>query len=330
MWLDLLRFIATFGVIFLHVGGTDYHLPVGEQKWFVAVVYDSLVRWSVPVFVMISGALFLKPEKEITIRTLLAKYVKRLLVAYLFWWLAYSCFDVAIASVNAKTLVFKGGFLKPHFHLWFLPMLTGVYLMIPILRKVAAETKLLRYAIILWLVYLTVSFVLVREVPQVSHLFTMNWIVGYTGYFLLGFYLATTAFTKHQKQTIYALGLAGALITVFGSIILSFHRGVDDEKFLFNISPQVVMMSAALFVLVKEESPKIEGRVKGFVNYVRKDLFGIYLVHGFWLYVLNRPLFRDMIYPAISIPIIVVVIFAGSLYTTKLLRLLPKFKRIVE
>ena len=279
---------------------------------------------------MISGALFLKPEKDITIKTLLTKYVKRLLVAYLFWWLAYCCFDVVIASVSAKTLEFSDGFLKPHFHLWFLPMLTGVYLLIPIMRKVAAEKKLLRYALTLWLIYLTVSFLLVCEVPQISHLFTMNWIVGYAGYFLFGYYLSTTILTKRQRYIIYALGVLGVLITVFGSIILSFHRGVDDEKFLSNISPQVVMMAAALFVLVKGVTPKVDGHVKRFVGYVRKDLFGIYLVHGFWLYIFNRPLFRDAVNTSISIPIIAVFVFVGSLYTTKFLRKTMLLKRFVE
>jgi len=330
VWLDVLRVIATFGVILLHVGGTDFHLPVGEHNWYIAVVFDSLVRWSVPIFVMISGALFLKPEKNITIKTLLTKYVQRLLVVYLFWWLAYSCFDVAIASMSAKMLVFKEGFLKPHFHLWFLPMLMGVYLLIPVLRKVASDAMLLKYALTLWLVYLTISFLLVREVPQISHLFAMNCIVGYAGYFLLGFFLATTSLKKKQRQAICALGLTGALITVMGSIILSFHRGMDDEMFLSNISPQVVMMATALFVLVKDIAPKVEDHVKRVVNYVRKDLFGIYLVHGIWLFLLNRALFRNVTNHLVTLPLITLAIFVGSLYTTKLLRLLSGFKRFVE
>ena len=41
LYLDVLRVLATFGVIFLHVGGTDYHLPVMQYGWIIAVVDDS-------------------------------------------------------------------------------------------------------------------------------------------------------------------------------------------------------------------------------------------------------------------------------------------------
>lgn len=329
-YLDLLRMLATLGVVFLHVSGMGFHLPVGEYNWYVAVVGDSLVRWSVPVFVMISGALFLKPDKKITIRLIMMKYIKRLLCVYLFWCFAYMCFKVTILSIGARTFVFNQNCVIPYFHLWFLPMLMGVYLLIPFLRKVTLETNLLKYALLLWLVYLTVSFVLVRDIPQISPLFKMNLIVGYTGYFLLGFYMSIATFSKGQKGIIYSLGVMGLLITVFGSIMLSFYKGVDDEKFLFNISPQVVMMSTAVFLLIKEIAPKVKKCSKKAIEYIRKDLFGIYLVHGFWLYALNRAYFRDMTNQIVTLPLITITVFVLSFYSTKIIRKIPYLKKMVE
>ena len=326
----MLRVLATFGVIFLHVSGTGIHLPVGEYNWYVAVVGDSLVRWSVPVFFMISGALFLKPEKEITVRAILTKYVKRLLTAYLFWYFAYMLFIIAVLSFSAHSLVIDRTCLTPHFHLWFLPMLMGVYLLIPILRRVIADRSLLRYSLILWLIYITISFALIQDVPQISHLFTMNRVVGYAGYFMMGYYISVSQFSRSQKRLVYVLGVVGVLATILGTVLQSYNSGVVEQKFLFYISPNVVMMSAALFLSIKELSTNLQFRNHKIIEYVRKDLFGIYLVHGFWLWAINRVFFRDQTNHIITLPLITILIFILSLYTTKLIRVIPKLNKVVE
>ena len=70
VYADLLRIIATFAVIVLHVSVSKwYESPIREYNWQMFNIYDSLVRWSVPVFVMISGMFFLNPNKEIDFLT---------------------------------------------------------------------------------------------------------------------------------------------------------------------------------------------------------------------------------------------------------------------
>ena len=51
---DLLRIVAAFAVIMIHTSGQWF----GElsPEWEFANIYDSLSRWCVPVFIMISGA----------------------------------------------------------------------------------------------------------------------------------------------------------------------------------------------------------------------------------------------------------------------------------
>lgn len=314
----------------MHVGGTDYHLPVGEYNWYVAVIDDSLVRWSVPLFVMISGVLFLEPTKTITYSSVLRKYVARLIKVYVFWYLVYLVINTFIASLSNGYFGWDLISFNPQFHLWFLPMLAGVYLLIPILRRIANDEKLLHYSLILWGCYAFISYVIVVEVPPFSELFIMNWIVGYAGYFLLGYFLSRLAITKKIEIIIYLLGLFGVFVTIGGSIGLSLYHGVGDEKFLFNIGPQVIIMAIALFILVKNNASKISGRIIYFVEYIRKDLFGIYLVHGIWLFVFNRSFFRDILDHTITLPLITVVIFICSLYTTKLLRQIPLMQKVIE
>ena len=65
LYLDVLRIIATFAVIAIHVVTlywNDY--DVSTYEWGAFNVFDSISRWAVPIFCMISGYLFLNNEKK--------------------------------------------------------------------------------------------------------------------------------------------------------------------------------------------------------------------------------------------------------------------------
>ena len=65
VWLDNSRIIAILAVVFLHVSaGVVTESVIGTESWWVGNLYDSLVRWCVPVFVMISGAVLLDHSKK--------------------------------------------------------------------------------------------------------------------------------------------------------------------------------------------------------------------------------------------------------------------------
>lgn len=328
-YLDILRVLATFGVIFIHVTADGLILPMTQFNWHLAVVGDSLVRWAVPVFVMISGALFLNPEKNVLYKQILTKKVPRLLLAYIAWWLIYALAIVLVWHFIKNEPV-QTDWLMPHYHLWFLPMLIGVYMLIPLLRKIAANDKALRIVLAVWLIILVGNFAFANEIDGNMPLYVINTLIGYSGYFLLGYFLSTSEFLKWQKIVIYALGILGALTTIGGSIERSMFIGGFDDVMISYLSVNVAMMSMAIFVFVKENLNKIQPRIIKFVDYVRHDLFGIYLVHPMWLMLVNKDIFRDLCTHAISLPIICIVAFFLSLYTTKFLRKIPFLKRIVE
>ena len=50
-YLDFLRVFATFCVVVLHVAAQNwYHTEIGSYNWIIFTLYDSLTRWTVPVF----------------------------------------------------------------------------------------------------------------------------------------------------------------------------------------------------------------------------------------------------------------------------------------
>ena len=81
---DLLRILAAFSVVMLHSASQFwYTLPVTDKDWLIMNSYDSLVRFGVPVFVMISGALFLSDDKKTDIKRLYTHNILRLLIIYI-------------------------------------------------------------------------------------------------------------------------------------------------------------------------------------------------------------------------------------------------------
>ncbi len=90
------------------------------------------------------------------------------------------------------------------------------------------------------------------------------------------------------------------------------------------------MMAAAIFVSVRQNENRYGALVQRLVKYVRKDLFGIYLIHGVYLYILKIPVVRTTIDTALMIPLLSLFIFVLSLYTTKLVRKIWGINRFVE
>ena len=67
IYFDFLRVLATFAVIVLHLSAQHWaDTDVFSNAWLAFNLYGGIVRWSVPIFVMISGALFLWREVSIS------------------------------------------------------------------------------------------------------------------------------------------------------------------------------------------------------------------------------------------------------------------------
>ena len=324
IYYDLLRIVAIFFVVFRHVFSIEFDKTPLSKAWCIANAYNSLVPRAVPIFVMISGALLLIPSKKITYREILTVRIPRLLIAYVFWTIVYYFVFWYQGEFSLR------GLLLSHFHLWFLPMLMGVYLLIPFLRNIAKDNKMMRYALCIWLVFILIRFFrFITAIQLFAHFYSlldMNIVVGFSGYFLLGYFISQHVFSKKQRIWIYLLGIGATLATFFGSYFY-----YDSKcEFFSNFGIQAISMSVALFVLLKELAPRCRTTVLKFIDFIRKDLFGIYLTHALWLPVINTETIRHCCSEIITLPMIAIVVFLLSLITTKLIRLIPGLRKVVE
>ena len=68
IWIDNLRVIATIAVIMLHVSAPILYKygSISNYIWNIGNLFDGMVRWCVPIFFMLSGALLLNEDLEIS------------------------------------------------------------------------------------------------------------------------------------------------------------------------------------------------------------------------------------------------------------------------
>ena len=141
-WADLLRVLATFAVVVLHtsttwLGGVAEGAPVQQ----ILLVWDGLVRWCVPIFVMLSGAFSLDPNKALSPKSLFLGRLPRILVSLAAWGLFYNLIlfgrtdgRFTWEGIQTALLLLSRG--QTQYHLWFLFMILGLYLVTPVLRDV--------------------------------------------------------------------------------------------------------------------------------------------------------------------------------------------------
>ena len=129
-FLDILRIISSFSIIVIHVSGYYfYKLNINSNNWKICYYFNGISRFGVPIFIMISGALFL--EKDISFKMLYKKYIKSLFVNLIFWSFIYSLNNIIISRKNFEKIIQR--ILSIHYHLWYLITNIGLYMIVPFL-----------------------------------------------------------------------------------------------------------------------------------------------------------------------------------------------------
>ena len=141
VFLDKLRVAATCAVVLLHtVTGVMDHTDMGDypvEKTVFLVLLD-LICWCVPVFLMISGYLFLNPDRKITMGKMLCRYCRRIVSALFVFGVPYACLEQIATERcfrwhmigNSFLMVLRG---ESWSHMWYLYRLLGLYLCMPLL-----------------------------------------------------------------------------------------------------------------------------------------------------------------------------------------------------
>ncbi len=347
--LDLLRVLAGVMVVLIHTASQNwYALPPSAPAWQAMNIFDSMARPAVPLFLMMSGALMLAPEKELSIKKLWLRYIPRLAGAFMLWSVVYALYE-RTSAFTATTGVTITSIVKSavigQYHLWYLPVIILLYTLLPVLRAVLNDSnansaehrrqfdgeprptqngrRRCEYMLLLFLVYsvLTTTILLFNfpghaYAKSLADKFSFGALAPHTGYFLLGFYLYRYTLPRAARIALYIGGLCAPFVTAAATYYLSIRAGAPDERFYTVLSAATLLCAAALFIFFREIGARFAfptefARVIGFIASCSLE---IYLVHVLFLNLLaDRAGITTLSWP---VPALTAVVYAASLAFT--------------
>lgn len=242
IWLDFLRVTACFLVMTVHATepfylGGDGTLVLSAADAFWVSLFEGIARCCVPLFVIASGYLQL-PLKYDTWTFFRRRFV-RVVVPMVLWTLVYALvYGSPVANIKGLLLNFN----YAAGHLWFVYMLLGLYLIMPLLSPWLEKVSRRELGVYLGLWALTLCIPFVREyagglAPMIyakdglpaPALFPLwgeaSWnpfglfyyMSGFVGYMLLGVYIKRFVPTGRLVRTVgWTLFLLGFILVCFG------------------------------------------------------------------------------------------------------------------
>lgn len=297
VWVDLLRIVATWGVICIHgrcvLGSESY-----STEW---VIWGGLFTPCVPLFLMLSGMLML--EKNKTVKCVLKSGVLKVFNMKMFSVMMCLLAGAGSAMVH-NTGILEGA--NAAFWNWgigtnYLAVLGGCYLTVPFLDRII-EGKLEEYFLILGAIFCFVIPVFI-DVPTAQDYFP-NWIrviagwidysevfmpVGAAWIFCLGHYLSLKADKINNWLIILSLCVSMFLWLGTGVYVnnnpeqWNWMRIVRYGRYYGSyVSPLLLIYSASIFLFFKNMVGNIQcsSRMCGVINRIGKNSTIVFLVHG--------------------------------------------------
>jgi len=293
LYIDYLRVGATIAVVLWHSTSNVYYNFSPSTEWqFANIMFGFLVRWSVPCFVMISGALLLSQEEDML--HFYHKRITRIFIPLIGWTFLYGIarlyyFRVyAYGNSNAiRPTFFK--FMEEQFidlfsndlsyHLYFVSIVLGLYLLVPFLRIMVKNMS--RGQLELLLIILVAIISIKQFYPNI--LFVSHFQFGSSLlYFLLGHYFHIYKLKTNQRAALFIIGLICAIAMSYGNYYLEFVSGRHGD-FLYQYDGIfVILISSTAFVFFKSVLENSDGEVgflKSKISKVSKYSYGIYIAH---------------------------------------------------
>ena len=346
---DLIRTIAMVGVIMLHAAGQwivtsqdiNQMTPLGITRWGIVDIYQTFGVLAVPLFLMLTGALLLQPEKrKESLSTFFKKRWIRIGLPFFFWAAVYFVWDFLVQKIPFSFVVIGQGMLNGAYtQFWYIYVLVGLYLVTPLLRALLAnaDQTLTKYFIILWVLGVAIMpfFGLLSPFNLNSNVFVIG---GFVGYFVLGTYLTGV---KLRRSTLWIFMTLGIALTAIGTYVLATTNGGTGMYFFQEyISPTVILASVMLFLLLftfqptsihKENRPPKRNKL---LKVISENTLAVFFIHvivlesfqnGYFGFAVNR----FTIDPIIEVPLITVTVLFVSLAIILLLKKIPYMNRLI-
>jgi surface polysaccharide O-acyltransferase-like enzyme len=320
LYIDLLRVLAIFAIVLLHVSGYNFaKLDVHTMEWEIALMFNTFCYFGLPIFMMITGALLLDRDKPTPYLKIFSKNIFKVIMAIIIFGL------LIFISLQLPDFIRKNDHSFANFfrllwkacnwyHLWYLYMIIGIYLLIPVFQIVAKSITRQNLEIFLLILFFFIIVVpcLKRFVPEIDAFFpkktklaiTSEWVL----YLFSGYYIDKYQLTKKIKLTLYALGIIGFLIIFFGSMYISQKQDSSYNYFYTTSAPTRMFYAIGFYIFIKNNYNKIvrTEKLQKIIYQLSILSFTIYGIHDIGIKLTGRllHLYVWSLNPLLSIPLI--------------------------
>lgn len=367
-WIDLLRILACFLVVFSHCCDPFVAQFDNDRTSFLTGVWmGSLVRPCVPLFVMMTGVLLF--PIRISLGDFYRKRIGRILIPLAFWsvvlpllFFGYLNFinpashNPAIpadthtwADTVNKIYTFIFNFNFDTTPLWYLYMLIGLYLVMPVFScwMEQASAKDMRKILYVWGISLVLPYLkMVAPVLGYTGNYgnmgiwgvcdwnpygSLYYFSGFIGYLVLAHYLVKYPLAWSWKKTwaiLLPLFITGYLITAGGFILTQeyFPGNYANLEIIWYFSGiNVFMMTFPLFVIIQ----KTNIASSPLLRRVASATFGIYLCHFLFVQIAYDVFETEVLPIPVRMLCAACSAFLVSYLLTKALAALPLTRRTV-
>ncbi len=339
-YIDILRVLSSLMIICVHISALNWEeISVATSQWQAMNFFDCIAILGVPFFFMISGAVFLRTDYDITLKKLYIYKILRLFLTYHVWLLFYNSLpffrgELPLDFITIKDELFLKTLLgKGIYHLWFLPELIILYIISPILREAFQKKQICRYFLFLFAIFgalLPATFAYdypYRTIVQSYYDRTsLVMLTGYIGYFILGHYLHSHVTRPLSGKCLWRLAFTSVLCMTIVILACGFDAIVKDKASTLLNNPLMLpqfISCGCIYLIIKNLSWDKKYFVQKLTE-LSKYTMGIYLLHPFVIQILTKlGVSTLLIHPIIMIPILTMLVFILCLGITRLLFFIP-------
>lgn len=321
LFFDLLRCVAAVAVIAIHVLAPYRHelgvIPFGE--WATAVGVNSVTRWAVPVFILITGALMLSDTRPFDAKYYVKRRLGKVLVPFLIWSLFYALLSGLTAtgydfSVTSEVLA-ESPSHATYYHLGFFYYFIPLYFVIPLFQFVVKQSgpNALYAFVAVWL-FTSLLYLMKIDGPWSNEL----WL--YSGYLPLGYLLyQRVPLTKGMVSLFVLLGGAALFTTAYMVITNSVAaEQYTVGRWLSYKTLNVIFAASMIFMLCRYFGEGLSSQANKVVGFISQHSLGIYILHPIFLWPMKEFGWYQG-HPAWVIPVWIVLSGGGALMLSNLL-----------
>lgn len=289
-WLDCIKVFAAFLVVMNHSMSQEWIRAVSENTniSYLLNLAFMLSRASMPLFFMCSGVGML--QKHRTIREIYCKNIFYLLRAYVCWMMVYGFTEIYKMALSGHLTMRTGvnalikSVLFGQYHTWFIVTLIALYIITPFLQKITSDSTLLSYYISLSILF-TILLPYIGKYQKLERLYrvvtdsNMNFVVGYSLYFVLGHYLVNVTLNKKRKCVIMFVFLLSVLAGSLYSFWQSFFIGAECQNVYIEFSILGFLLGVSLFLVFRCVIPPLPAKAAHLMQSTAALGIGIYLLH---------------------------------------------------